>query len=197
MAAAGHAEPSSGPGVVVTGAVTSLIQRLNAENPEGVLPNGLNPKLLAYPLITPVSAETNRITVILTDESSAIQAGAVPISKYPVSINTTATYNPFSATLTIPDSVSQYEWWSSVPRFSVTDLVEAEAATDETYLQLPDDLPERIHQVAEQFKVSQSPYLKAYQIMLFLEEELTYEFDEPEVEPTASRRQRPRGLVPL
>ena len=102
-------------------------------------------------------------------------------SKYPVSINTTATYNPFSATLTIPDSVSQYEWWSSVPRFSVTDLVEAEAATDETYLQLPDDLPERIHQVAEQFKVSQSPYLKAYQIMLFLEEELTYEFDEPEV----------------
>ena len=80
-----------------------------------------------------------------------------------------------------------------MPRFSVTDLVEAEAATGETYLQLPDDLPERIHQVAEQFKVSRSPYLKAYQIMLFLEEELTYEFDEPEVEPG----QPPAGSDPV
>ena len=182
-----------GPGIVVADAVTSLIQRLNAENPEGALPDELNPELLAYPLITPVSAETNRIMVVPAGESSAIQAGAVPISKYPVSINTTGTYNPFSATLTVPDPVSQYEWWSSVPRFSVTDLVEAEAATGETYLQLPDDLPERIHQVAEQFKVSRSPYLKAYQIMLFLEEELTYEFDEPEVEPG----QPPAGSDPV
>ena len=65
----------------------------------------------------------------------------------------------------------------------MTDLVEAAAATDETYLQLPDDLPERIRQVAEQFNVSRSPFLNANQIMLFLEEELTYVSDESGVEP--------------
>ena len=65
------------------------------------------------------------------DDTGAIEAGVAPISQYPVSIDTAGTYNPFSATLTVPERISDYEWSSSVPQFTLVDLVGAEASAVE------------------------------------------------------------------
>ena len=163
-----------GPGVAVEDEIEAMIQGLDAQNPDFDSTGGLSPALLGSPIVTPFSVESNAIRLYPLEDSGAIDAGVVPISRYPASIDTAGSYNPFSATLTLPEPVSHYEWTSSVPQFALADLVGAEASTDEAYLQLRDDLPERIRQVAEQFRVSKSPFLNANQIMLFMEEELTY-----------------------
>ena len=100
-----------GPGVAVAEAVRTLIQRTTREILEGVRPEAPAPALLAYPPTSPLT-RTNRILVLPPDDSSQIQAGAVPISKHPLGITTTGAYDPFSATLTIPGPVSNYEWWA-------------------------------------------------------------------------------------
>ena len=163
-----------GPGIAIDDAVDAMIQRLGAQSPDLSATGGLSPALLGRPLATPSSVETNTIRVFPPDDSGAIEAGVVPISRYPTAIDTAGTYDPFSATLTVPERISAYEWTASVPQFTLEALVSAEAATDAAYLQLPDDLPERVRQVAEQFSVSRSPFLNANQIVLFMEEELTY-----------------------
>ena len=180
-----------GPGVAVEDEIEAMIQRLDVQNPDLATTGGLSPALLGSPLVTPSSVETNAIRVFPLEDAGAIEAGVVPISRYPASIDTAGSYDPFSATLTVPGRISEYEWSSSVPQFTLADLVGAEASTDEAYLQLPDDLPERIRQVAEQFRVSKSPFLNANQIMLFMEEELTYLSSEFEGE------QPPEGSDPV
>ena len=163
-----------GPGIAVEEAIHSMIQRRNSRNPDPASSGGPSQALLGSPVVTPLSSETNGIRVLAPEDSGAIAAGAVPISQYPASINTPGAYYPLTATLTLPDPVSDYEWSSSVPQFALADLVAADASGYEAYLQLPDDLPERVRQVAEQFTVSRSPFLNANQILLFMDEELTY-----------------------
>ena len=175
------------------GAVDSLIAALGPEYQEGTQPGGLNPSLLAYPSVSGSNDLDDRIQVFPADEGGTVQAGPVPISQYPTRINARATYNPFSNTLSLPAPVPQYEWWSSVPSFSVADLVEAKAALDGIHLQLPDDLPERIHQLAEEFKTSLSPFLNANQIMVFLAEEMSYFPNETGAEPV----EPPEGHDPV
>ena len=177
-----------GPGISIEDAKESMIQRLDAQNPDLASTGRLSPALLGSPVVSPSSAETNTIRVLPLEESGAIAAGAAPISQYLAGINAVGSYNPFSATLTLSEPVPHYEWSSSVPQFTLVDLVAAEASADEVYLQLPDNLPKRVSQVAEQFMASRSPFLNANRIMLFMEEELTYlpgDFD-PEWPPDGS-----------
>ena len=173
------------PGAVVSDALAVLIEELLTYQVTSVLP--------ASPTVTPTSVEVDRIAISPADGSSSFEAGAVPISKSLESINVAATYYPFSATLSLPGTVSSYEWRASAPLFALPDLLEAAPATDPTYLQLPDGLPERIYQMAEQLGDSQSPYLKANLIKKYLEREYTYRF----AEPGAEAEQPPAGQDPI
>ncbi len=173
------------PGAVVSDALAVLIEELLTYQVTSVLP--------ASPTVTPTSVEVDRIAISPADGSSSFEAGAVPISKSLESINVAATYYPFSATLSLPGAVSSYEWRASAPLFALPDLLEAAPATDPTYLQLPDGLPERIYQMAEQLGDSQSPYLKANLIKKYLEREYTYRF----AEPGAEAEQPPAGQDPI
>ena len=172
-----------GQGDEIAEEINSLIDEVRKGNRGWSPPFEVGLALLANP--TPVQAysPTDRIEIHPAGQYGSIAAGTAPISKYPKRMDLEASFDPFSGTLTLPKPVSRYAWWSTVPSYSPTRLVELSAIDDDTYLQLPDDLPERVFQMADQFTTSESPYLKANQIRIFLEEELTYDLTEPGTEP--------------
>lgn len=77
--------------------------------------------------------------------------------------------------------------------FALRDKLEAPAAVDQAYLQLPDGLPQRVHELAEQTGGTASPYLKARLLQVYLQEEYTYRAAEAE----ADARQPPAGQDPV
>ena len=172
-----------GPGVVIDDAAVIYIHSVEAGNAAGVPSSGVNTRLLALPTTAPNATPTDHISITPAGESGAIHAGVVPVTRYPESISATGTYDPFSGTLTLAEPVSQYDWLSSSPGFAPAILTEAAPASGDTYLQLPEDLPERVRQMADEFSVSESPYLNANRIMIFLQEEMTYGFAEQGAEP--------------
>ena len=157
--------------VAVKEAVEPFIPPLQSENQGGDQPEATNFWLVAYPPVSGSTGTVDLIQVFPPDEGGTLQAGPAPVSQYPTRFQDRVTYDPFSNTLSLPSPISQYGWWASVPSFSLSELVEAEVIEDDTYLQLPDDLPERIHQLAEEFKTSLSPFLNANQIMVYLADE--------------------------
>ncbi len=171
----------------------SLGPSLGTENEEGDQPEQPNFWLVAYPPVSGSTDTVDLVQVFPADEGGTLQAGPAPVSQYPSRFQAGVTYNPFSNTLSLPGPVPQYGWWSSVPSFSLSELVEAEAFADDTYLQLPDDLPERIYELASQFKTSLSPFVNSNQIMLHLADEEAYRLDETKSEVAES----PAGADPV
>ncbi len=157
--------------VAVKEAVAPFIPPLRSENQGEDQPEATDFWLVAYPSVSGSNDTIDLVQVFPPDEGGTLQAGPAPVSQYPTRFQDPVTYDPFSNTLSLPSPTSQYGWWASVPSFSLSELVEAEAIVDDTYLQLPDDLPERIHQIAEEFKTSLSPFLNANQIMVYLADE--------------------------
>ncbi len=187
-----HAIPIA-PGEAVKNAVAPLIPSLGSEDQERDQPERPNFWLVAYPPVSGSSDTVDLIQVFPGDEGGTLEAGPAPVSQYPTRFQDRVTYNPFSNTLSLPSPVPQYGWWSSLPAFSVSELVEAEAFDDEAYLQLPDDLPERIYELAEQFKTSLSPLLNANQIMTFLADEIVYASEDTDIDV----REPPVGMDPV
>ena len=140
--------------------------------------------LLAPPSVEPAIAETDNIAVTSYWESHSFGAGALPVSKDLQWISTPATYHPFSNTVSVAEAIGWYEWEAWVLQFSPRDLVEASAADAPAYLQLPDDLPERVYHLAEQFQDEPSPYLRADRIRKYLREKLAYRAPDPLTEAT-------------
>ena len=122
----------------------------------------------------------------------ALPAGALPVSRNLRSVDTPATYYPASETLVADSGVSGYRWESALPLFALADKIGAAPVTDPVYLQLPDELPPRVYELARQVGAAGSPYLRARQLQVYLQEE--YAFG---AATTAEEAQPPPGRDPV
>ncbi|MCY4583391.1 MAG: HEAT repeat domain-containing protein [Chloroflexi bacterium] len=148
---------------------------------------------LHLPTVPPLHEFADQIVVSPIEGADSLPAGVLPITRNLQSIDTSATYFPFSETLSVDSSVSSYRLESTIPVFALRDKVGAPAAEDQTLLQLPDGLPPRVHELAAQFSETDSPYLKARMLQAYLQEE--YEFGAAESEEDV--RQLPAGQDPV
>jgi transglutaminase-like putative cysteine protease len=106
---------------------------------------------------------------------------ALPTSLYPVSVDSPVplSYLPedqlFVSDQGLPES---YSFQSASYQFDQSTLKNAVVAKDEKYLQLPSQITERTHQLAQDITAGiTSPYQKAQNIQDYLKENYSYDFD--------------------
>ena len=137
--------------------------------------------LLAWP--APATSETSElaeITVRPVPPAAHIPAGVLPLSLYPEYIFATGAYRPFSATFRTGAPLTELTWTARVPAFTASQLNRATVSSDPTYTQLPDDLPQRVRDLALQITQGQSsPYLKTKALETFLRTRYSYAFADP------------------
>ena len=142
-------------------------------------PERLDSSLLASPTVEPVESVWDSIAFTAFYEGTTFSEGIVPSVDHLVGVNTPAAYYPFSATLQLEGLVHAYQLAMSIPRFEPEDVFGAAPARDPVYLQLPEDLPDRVLNLAEQFKGGESPYVRANQIHRYLRDRFVFLTSEP------------------
>ena len=169
-------ELPSAPNARVPQLITSALRR--PDGPFASMPDDrLSPSLVSQYETTPAETFTNRIRVKPIGNLQAIPGGLVPVSENLQSINIQGQFYPFSDTFSADSSIAQYSWTSRVPRYTRSQLSSARAASDPTYVQLPDDLPARIRELALNITRGHSgPYEKARTIETFLKTTYPYRF---------------------
>lgn len=116
-----------------------------------------------------------RLRVAPIDDSGGIRAGVVPVSRHVSSVDLDGSYQPFSGTFEMDEPVLGYQWWSTLPRLSERELNKARTIDDPTYTQLPDDLDERIHELAQRITSGhRTPYAKAQALESYLKNNYKY-----------------------
>ena len=136
----------------------------------------LNSSLLAGYEVAPVDAHTDQMSVSSVS-SRYITAGVIPSSLRLDSFFKAGELNPFSSTFSVETLASAYYWSSTVPTFSEQQLLQAAAASDPTYTQLPEGLPSRVRELALKVTAGyESPYEKAKALEEYLSAEYTYAF---------------------
>ena len=125
--------------------------------------------LLAWPApSTPGTSELAEITIRPVPPAAHIPSGVLPLSLYPEYLFATGAYRPFSATFRSGAPLTEFTWTAHIPAFTASQLEQATASSDPTYTQLPDDLPQRVRDLALQVTRGQgSPYLKARALETF------------------------------
>ena len=142
------------------------------------------PDLLAQPSAAPDSLNIDHISVSPAEGFESLEPGTVPIAALPLSIGEEGSWNPFSQTFQIGQSLESYEWRSMAVEYAEPALAEAEAVTDPTYYQLPGDLPQRVRDLAGQITQDlDSPYEKAQAIEQYLKSEYSYREPQPGQQP--------------
>ena len=160
--------------------ISQAVQYLLAEyekNSGDLPPERLNAALVAGYDVTPATVALDQI-VVSAAGTGLLAGGVVPISLHTSEANQPGQYRPFSATLDLDGPILSYEWVSKVPRFSEAQLSGASAATDPTYLQLPEGLGKLVQSLADRItRGHSSPYQKAKAIERHLEESYEYFFE--------------------
>ena len=160
--------------------ISQAVQSLLAEyekNSGDLPPERLNAALVAGYDVTPATVALDQI-VVSAAGTGLLAGGVVPISLHTSEANQPGQYRPFSATLDLDGPILSYEWVSKVPRFSEAQLSGASAATDPTYLQLPEGLGKLVQSLADRItRGHSSPYQKAKAIERHLEESYEYFFE--------------------
>ncbi len=152
------------------------------------------PDLLAQPSATPESFNIDHISVSPTEGFESLEPGALPIAAYPLGVRDEGTWNPFSQTFQSDQPVSGYEWRSMALEYAREALVQAKAVDDPTYYQLPDNLPQRVRDLAGEITQGiDSPYEKALAIEQYLEAEYSHR----ETQPGQQMPQVPEGRDPV
>ena len=133
---------------------------------------------------TPQEIFSDRIS-IAPWSGGEIPSGPVPISPHLESVAGSGEYLPLTAVFNLKTPVSTLTYTALATRFSQQQLERATVVGDSFYTQLPDDLPERIGELARDItRGIDSPYLKAKAIERYLRGSYTYAF-------AASRDDRP------
>ncbi len=153
---------------------------------------GLLAGQLHLPSAAPLHEFVDHIVVSPIEGANALAAGVLPVARNLQSVSTSATYFPFSETLAVDSGVPGYQMESTLPLFALGQKIEARPVADETYLQLPDGLPPRVRELAEQVGGVASPYLKARLLQVYLQEEYAYG-----VAGTEEEAQPPAGQDPV
>ena len=141
------------------------------------VPDALGPlaEQLHLPAAAPLHEFTDRIVVTPVEGADALPAGVLPAPANLRSVDTPATYFPFSETLASDSDLSRYELESTVPLFALSQKVNAASVADPVYLQLPEALPPRVHELAEQVVgEASSPYLRARRLQVYLQEQYAF-----------------------
>ena len=128
-------------------------------------------------------ARQDVIAVSPTGDITGFVAGSLAISQNLRSTQVDATYRPFSATLSVDQPLTYYGWTSSIEKYSPQALIEASPVDDPSYLQLPDGLPQRVHDLAAEIATDESVYLRARAVELYLQDNYTLAFAQPGSEP--------------
>ena len=168
-----------GKGASAVETLAPLVEELRTTQPEvaSILPH--------YSTVAPIFVHTDQIEMTPGEGRDAFVAGVLPISKNLQGIDTPSTYYPFSETLTVDSSVSSYSWEATVQEFALHAKIKADPAAAAAYLQLPDELPQRVHELAKEVGDTESPYLKALLIQVYLQDEYAFSVaaTEAEVQP--------------
>ena len=126
----------------------------------------------------------DNVTVSAHPMVGSIPAQGMPISRGIEQVSVNGTYDALSGTFSGEDPMEEYEWAARNVQFSRDKLVEAKALEGSPYTLLPDDLPQRVSDLARSITDEhESPYLKAQAIESFLQEGYAYAFAGPESEP--------------
>ena len=137
--------------------------------------------LLARFTTTPAEQHTDVIHITPIGSLKAIPAGPAPTSLYLQSASLPGTFRPYSSTLSIDSPVPTYSWTSRVAVYSEQQLARATVSPDPTYTQLPDDLPDRIRDLAIDITSGLSgPYAKAKAIETYLSTQYPYRLADSE-----------------
>ena len=164
---------------LVPDSVIAALEGLRATESGIAQPERLNQALLAYPTLEAVQYVPDVIVITPYYEGETFGEGVVPSADHLVRVFVPASYYPFSGTLRVSGPTGSYQLNTTVPQFAPSDILAAGPAQDSTYLQLPDDLPARVLELAEQFRGDESPYLRANRLHGFLREKFAYFTPEP------------------
>ena len=146
---------------------------LLASLPAGRVDSALLARFDADPAVT----VTDTIRVESLAASGKIPAGVVPTARSLDSVEFDGRFRPFSGTFVLTGAVASYSWVSQAPRFSEAQLSAAAAVSDSTYTQLPESLPQRIRDLAQEVTDGHdSVYAKAKALETYLSSQYTYRF---------------------
>ncbi len=135
--------------------------------------------LLAGPTLPPERVERDNIQLLPTGVSNHLPSGRVPTSRTMEYMSHAGSFDPFSATFSLPGRVESYSWISTVSYYSQEQLTPATPVDDPAYTQLPDDMPDRIRELALSITSEYTTaYSKARAIERHLKTEYTYGFAE-------------------
>ena len=133
--------------------------------------------------IRPDADYEDQITLspVYTGETdSVIPEGLTPTSLQLERVAVSGVYRPYSSTFMSNDPSPELTWTSRIPVFSEAQLTQAKPAEAGGYLQLPDDLPPRIRELALEFKRDyDNPYLRARAIENYLKTDYSYAYSQP------------------
>ena len=164
---------------LVPDSVIAALEGLRATETGIAQPERLDEALLAFPTLEAVQYVPDVIVITPYYEGETFGEGVVPSADHLVRVFVPASYYPFSGTLRVSGPTGSYQLNTTVPQFAPSDILAAAPAQDSTYLQLPDDLPARVLELAEQFRGDESPYIRANRLHGFLREKFAYFTPEP------------------
>ena len=165
------------------GLVASAIDRPGGPF-SSLAPLRIDHALLARFITVPAGQHTDVIHIKPLGPLTAIPAGPAPTSLHLQSASLPGTFHPYSSTLSIERPVPEYSWTSRVAVYSQQQLARATVSPDPTYTQLPDDLPDRIRDLAIEITSDQTgPYAKARAIEIYLRIRYPFGFADSEDEP--------------
>ncbi len=161
--------------------IPHLVRSEIARRPAGVMASlpewRVNPALLARYDVAPTVTFTDTIHFEALLQWGEIPAGVVPTSQFLDQVESGGRFHPFSGTFSLAEAAADYRWVSQIPQFSPAQLSAATGSSDPTYTQLPDDLPQRIRDLAlEITRGHTSQYDKAKALETYLATRYTYRF---------------------
>ena len=169
---------SDAPSTNIIGLVRSAISGTNEEI--NALPDWrTNESLLSASDVIFVERDTSTLT-IRPRASRYIPAGVVPVPLHLENSSETGEFRPFSGTFVTDNPALEYSLVSKTKEYSRRELVQAVAASDSTYTQLPEHLPSRVRQLAREITAGMgTPFERAEAIESYLSEKYAYSFAGP------------------
>ena len=122
----------------------------------------------------------DRIRIDPAGDFTELPAGLAPASLHLQSADRNGAVYPFSSTFSTNDSMVTFSWTAEIPSYSAAQYAGAAAASDPTYTQLPEDLPERIRELALTITAGHATtYAKAKALERYLATNYTYALADP------------------
>ncbi|MBI4306686.1 MAG: transglutaminase domain-containing protein, partial [Chloroflexi bacterium] len=149
------------------------------------VPAGIDPGLLVPVPRTERGYEAD-VDVLPPPGTESLSPGTVPVSAFMRSADVSGEYDPVNGTFDSASQTKRYEWRAAIPAYKNDELMSAKVADAPAYLQLPEDLPPRVEDLADQItRYERTPYARARAIERYLRSNYVYGFADEEAAPGA------------